>query len=204
MTTARPHQMRTTHRRLLTSIAVVTATTALTAGCTGESTDNKDAAPSAPASSAAPTPSAAPSVSADPEAADKAEVQAAFTRYWAVLSKAYAEADPKDADLGKVATGNALVETQQELVGLRKSGYVVKGQPQHSNTQIAFKPDAKLKTALITDCMDISQWKPMIKDSGKEAPLPSGRLLRYVTTLTAEKWPNGWMVLEEKPEGKAC
>ncbi|MFF4323788.1 hypothetical protein [Streptomyces sp. NPDC001568] len=204
MTTARQHHNRTNHRRLLASAAAVVAVTALTAACTGESKDNKAAAPSTSPSSAAPIPSAAPSVSADPEAADKAEVQTAYTRYWDVLTAAYSTADPDHAELSKVATGTALVRTQQGLKSLRKAEQVVVGQPTHSNTNIAFKPDAKLKTAIISECLDISQWKPVEKNTSKEVQLPNTRLLRYVTTVTAEKWPNGWMVLEEKQEGKAC
>ncbi|MGW7063539.1 hypothetical protein ACWGHM_34270 [Streptomyces sp. NPDC054904] len=205
MTTARQHHTRTTHRRLLASAAAVVAATALTAGCTGESKDNKAAAPSASPSSVAPTPATSPSVSADPEtAADKAEVQTAYTKYWDVLTAAYAKSDPDHVELGKVATGTALVRTQQGLKNLRRAEQVVVGQPTHSNTNISFKPDAKLKTAIITECLDISQWKPVEKNTNKEVKLPDTRLLRYVTTVTAEKWPNGWMVLEEKQDGTAC
>ncbi|MET9607038.1 hypothetical protein ABZZ17_18460 [Streptomyces sp. NPDC006512] len=204
MTTARPHQTRTARRRLLTSVAVVAAATALTAGCTGESKDNKAAAPSAPASSVAPTPSAAPSVSVDPEAADKAEVQTAYTRYWDVLTAAYSTADPQHSELGKVVTGTALVQNQQDLAQYRKGGRIFAGKPQHSNIVVTFKPEAKLKTAVITDCLDISQWKPVEKSSGTEVKLPESRLLRYVNTVIVEKWPNGWMVLEDNQEGKAC
>ncbi|MEW1639811.1 hypothetical protein AB0469_37840 [Streptomyces sp. NPDC093801] len=201
MTIARQHHAA--NRRLLTTAAAVAAVAALAAGCTSGSKNDKNAATS-PSVSPSSAPTASPSAPADPEAADKAEVQAAYTRYWDVLATAYAKSDPQGTELNKVTTGNALVQTEQELASLRKGGYVVTGQPKHSNTVVSFKPDTKLKTAVITDCMDVSQWKPVSKDSGKPADLPTTRLQRYITTVTAEKWPSGWMVLEEKPEGQAC
>ncbi|MFF4647291.1 hypothetical protein [Streptomyces sp. NPDC001389] len=201
MTIARQHHAA--NRRLLTTAAAVATVAALTAGCTSGSKNDKNAATSPSVSPSATMPAASP-VPADPEAADKAEVQAAYTRYWDVLTAAYAKSDPDDPNLAKVATGNALVQTQQDLANFRKRGRVFSGQPQHSNSGITFKAETKLKTAVITDCLDVSQWKPVEKDSGKEVQLPSTRLLRYVNTVTAEKWPNGWMVLEDKQEGKAC
>ncbi|MEW2372579.1 hypothetical protein AB0940_24900 [Streptomyces sp. NPDC006656] len=201
MAIARQHH--TGNRRLLAAAAAAATVAALTAGCTSGSKNDKNAAgPSV--SPSATTAAASPSAPADPEAADRAEAQAAYTHYWDVLTAAYAKADPDDPNLTKVATGNALVQTQQDLANFRTRGRVFSGQPQHSNTGITFKADTKLKTAVITDCLDVSQWKPVEKTGGKEVQLPSTRLLRYVNTVTAEKWSNGWMVLEDKQEGKAC
>ncbi|MFD5422229.1 hypothetical protein ACFWJT_29975 [Streptomyces sp. NPDC127069] len=202
MAIARQHH--TGNRRLLAAAAAAATVAALTAGCTSGSKNDKNAATGPSVSPSATTAAASPSTPVDPEAADKAEVQAAYTHYWDVLASAYAKSDPQGTDLSKVTTGNALVQTEQELASLRTSGYIVVGQPKHSKTAVTFKPDTKLKTAVITDCMDVSQWKPVNKDSGKPADLPTTRLQRYITTVTAEKWPSGWMVLEEKPEGQAC
>ncbi|GAA0269998.1 hypothetical protein GCM10010302_04450 [Streptomyces polychromogenes] len=197
-------QHRTGNRRLLAAAAAAATVAALTAGCTSGSKNDKNAAPVPSLSPSGTTAGASPSAAADPEAADKTEVQAAYTRYWDVLTAAYAKPDPDDPNLAKVATGSALVQIQQDLANLRKRGHVFSGQPQRSNSGITFKADTKLKTAVITDCLDVSHWKPVEKSGGTELPLPSTRLLRYVNTVTAEKWPTGWMVLEDKQEGKAC
>ncbi|WP_052713672.1 hypothetical protein [Streptomyces katrae] len=202
MAIARQHH--TGNRRLLAAAAAAATVAALTAGCTSGSKNDKNAATGPSVSPSATTAAASPTAPADPEAADKAEVQAAYTHYWDVLTAAYAKSDPDDPNLTKVATGNALVQNQQDLANFRKGGRVFVGRPQHSNSAISFKADTKLKTAVITDCLDISQWKVVEKNGGKEVELPSTRLLRYVNTVTAEKWPNGWMVLEDKQEGKAC
>ncbi|MEU9033355.1 hypothetical protein AB0D45_00290 [Streptomyces sp. NPDC048352] len=201
MAIARQHH--TGNRRLLAAAAAAATVAALTAGCTSGSKNDKNAAgPSiSPSATAA---AASPSAPVDPEAADKAEVQAAYTHYWDVLTAAYAKPDPDDSNLAKVTTGSALVQIQQDLANLRTRGHVFSGQPQRSNSGITFKADTKLKTAVITDCLDVSHWKPVEKNGGTELPLPSTRLLRYINTVTAEKWPNGWMVLEDKQEGKAC
>ncbi|MFJ8165590.1 hypothetical protein ACIRBY_32400 [Streptomyces sp. NPDC096136] len=202
MAIARPHH--TGNRRLLAAAAATATIAALTAGCTSGSKNDKNAAASPTVSPSATTAAASPSAPADPEAADKAEVQAAYTHYWDVLTAAYAKSDPDDPNLAKVSSGDALVQNQQELATFRKGGRIIAGRPQHSSTAVTFKADTKLKTAVITDCLDISQWKPVEKSSGKSVDLPNTRLLRYVNTVTAEKWPNGWMVLEDKQEGKAC
>ncbi|GAA3386461.1 hypothetical protein [Streptomyces racemochromogenes] len=202
MAIARQHH--TGNRRLLAAATTAAAVAALTAGCTSGSKNDKNAATVPTVSPSATAAAASPTAPADPEAADKAEVQAAYTHYWDVLSAAYTKADPDDPNLPKVSTGDALVQNQQELANFRKGGRVIAGRPQHSRTVITFKPDTKLKTAVITDCLDISQWKPVEKSSGKPVDLPNTRLLRYINTVTAEKWPNGWVVLEDKPEGKAC
>ncbi|MEU3315791.1 hypothetical protein ABZ743_24385 [Streptomyces sp. NPDC006662] len=202
MAIARQHHIG--NRRLLAAAAAAATVAALTAGCTSGSKNDKNAATGPSVSPSSTTATASPSAPADPEAADKAEVQAAYTHYWDVLTAAYAKSDPDDPNLTKVSTGNALVQTQQDLANLRMRGHVFSGQPQRSNSGITFKADTKLKTAVITDCLDVSHWKPVEKDGGKELPLPSTRLVRYVNTVTAEKWPNGWMVLEDKQEGKAC
>lgn len=82
--------------------------------------------PSTPASAAA---TASPSTSVDPLAADKAEVQAAYDRYWQVLVAAYAKSDSKGTDLKKVSTADAYVQTENGLAGLRDAGQVIVGSP---------------------------------------------------------------------------
>ncbi|WP_037790214.1 MULTISPECIES: hypothetical protein [unclassified Streptomyces] len=190
------------HRQILTA---TTAAAALAAGLTGCTQDakNTDATPpklSAPASAT----TASPSASVDPLTADKAEVQAAYDRYWSVIAAAYAQADSKGTDLKKVATGSAYARIESGLAHLRDAGQITVGSPLYSGTSITFQEGAKLKTAVITGCTDVSKWKPVNKKTGEEITLPPERRVRYITTLTAEKWPTGWMILEEKIQDQAC
>ncbi|MFJ6722523.1 hypothetical protein [Streptomyces sp. NPDC091259] len=201
VTTARQHKTHTARRRLLAATAVTATVAALTAGCIKDGNDNK-AAPPSPSPVTSPSLSSSPSVS--PADADKAEVQTAYDRYWRVLTEAYAKADASGTALKEVASGSAYAQTESGLAGLRNSGQVVTGEAKHSGTSVSFKDGQQLKTAIITDCVDITQWKPVDKKTGKEVPLSPKRLLRYTTTLTAEKWPNGWVVIEEKIPGQAC
>ncbi|MFD9356440.1 hypothetical protein [Streptomyces sp. NPDC060031] len=201
MTTARQqHKRFTQHRRALAAAAIVAA---LTAGCTTDSDDGK-ASPEATASVPVSTSASSRAAPTDPKEASKAEAKAAFDRYWSTLTALYARPDAPAADLNKVATGDALVQAEQELTSLRSAGQVVNGQVQHSSTAVVLKEGTKLETAVITDCVDVSQWKPIDKATGKEVQLSKTRLLRYVSTVTAEKWPTGWIVLEEKVERRAC
>ncbi|MEV6683920.1 hypothetical protein AB0N28_00965 [Streptomyces sp. NPDC051130] len=201
MTTARQQQTHITRRRLLAAGAVTATVAVLTAGCTIDANDSK---PALPSRSAAPSTSLSSSPSVSPADADTAEVQAAYDRYWRVLTEAYAKADSSGTALKEVASGSAYAQTEAGLTGLRTSGQVVTGEAKHSRTSVSFKNDQQLKTAVITDCVDVSQWKPVEKQTGKEAALPPSRLVRYLSTSTAEKWPNGWVVIEEKAEGQAC
>lgn len=201
VTTARQHQTRTAQRRLLAAAAVTATLAGLTAGCGGDSGDNK-AAPASPSS--APVTSSSPSPSVSPVDNDKAEVQTAYDRYWRVLTEAYAKSDSAGTGLKDVASGSAYAQTEAGLAGLRSAGQVVIGEAKHSGTSVIFKDGQKLKTAVITDCVDVAHWKPVDKQTGNEAPLPQTRLVRYVTELTAEKWPTGWVVIKEKIPGQAC
>ncbi|MFB6808868.1 hypothetical protein [Streptomyces sp. NPDC056387] len=201
MTTARQHHDRTARgRRLLAAVTVAAALTTLTGGCTSDAKDDKAAAPSHSATA----PTASPTPSANPLEADKAEVRTAYDRYWGVLTEAYAKADSSGTALKDVASGSAYAQTESGLSNLRKAGHVITGKTQHSNTSVDFKDGQKLKTAVITDCVDVSQWKPVDKNTGQEVALPPQRLLRYITTLTAEKWPSGWVVIEEKFQDQTC
>ncbi|WP_330334780.1 hypothetical protein OHS33_36890 [Streptomyces sp. NBC_00536] len=182
-------------------MAATVAAIVLTGGCTTEAKDSKNAT-TTPSPSA--SPSASPTPSADPLATDKADVQTAYDRYWGVLTAAYAKADSSGTDLKIVASGSAYAQTESGLANLRKAGQVITGKTQHSGTAVDFKDGQKLKTAVITDCVDVSQWKPVDKKTGQEVVLPSQRLLRYITTLTAEKWPSGWVVIEEKFQDQTC
>ncbi|MER6521791.1 hypothetical protein ABT246_33660 [Streptomyces sp. NPDC001553] len=140
----------------------------------------------------------------DPQEAIKAEVRAAFDQYWTALTAAYAKADEQGSNLNKISSGSAYAQTLGDLVTMRKSNQVVTGKAAHSGTTIEFKQGTRLPTATVTACVDISQWKPVNKDTGKEVQLPPERRLRYITKLTAEKWSSGWMFIEEDVEGRAC
>lgn len=116
------------HRQILTATTTAAVLTAVLTGCTQDAKDTGDGAPpkpSAPASAA----TASPSASVDPLAADKAEVQAAYDRYWQVLVAAYAKSDSKGTDLKKVSTADAYVQTENGLAGLRDAGQVIVGSP---------------------------------------------------------------------------
>ncbi|MFF3864025.1 hypothetical protein [Streptomyces sp. NPDC002209] len=199
MTTTRHHHTRTT--RLRAAAAVTAAVATLTTGCATDAKDDKAAAPS-PSASASPSASSTPS--ADPLEADKTDVRTAYDRYWGVLTEAYAKADSSGTALKDVASGSAYAQNESDLASLRKADQIITGRAQHSNTVVELKDGQKLKTASITDCVDVTQWKPVDKTTGKEVALPPQRLLRYLTTLTAEKWPSGWVVIEEKIQDQAC
>lgn len=191
------------HRRIIAASTTAAALTALLTGCTQEAKDT-DAAPPKPSTPASAATTASPSTSVDPLAADKAEVQEAYGRYWSVIAAAYAQADSKATDLKKVATGSAYARIESGLANLRNAGQITIGSPLYSGTSITFQEGAKLKTAVITGCTDVSKWKPVDKKTGEEITLPPERRVRYITTLTAEKWPTGWMILEEKIQDQAC
>ncbi|WP_406396485.1 hypothetical protein [Streptomyces sp. NBC_00887] len=173
------------------------------AGCGGGSDDAKpQTAPSA-ASTAPPAVSASPP---DPDAADKTAVLASYTAMWVEQMKAYRKASPDGTKLDDYATLDALSAFERDLAHMKKSGTIGTGQLGHEPEVAELDMEAKIPTATVEDCIDLSKWKAERTPSGEVVPLPTAQPLRYVATATVERWDNErWMVTAYKPDGsRSC
>ncbi|MFE2693717.1 hypothetical protein [Streptomyces mirabilis] len=167
------------------------------------SSNDNDGATAATSSPAASTP--APSTSsADPQTVAKQQVLETFQHYWDAKAAAYAKASISGTKLASYAKGNALGLAQSDIKNLKTVGQVFKGEPRHDPQVTSLDLEKKVPLAKITDCIDVSTWKLIDAKTHNEVELPKERRTKYVSNVTAERWGKQWVILEVKPEDRAC
>ncbi|TXR91755.1 hypothetical protein EAO73_35830 [Streptomyces sp. col6] len=174
----------------------------LMAGCGGGGGDAKpsEAAPAA----SQPAPASSSATPTDPDAAQKRAVLTAYASMWAEQMKAYKVADATGTDLKRYAALTALSKLRLDLAQMKKSGTRGTGTLGHEPEVTELNTGGKLPTAILQDCIDLSQWKA-VRTSGEPVPLPSNQPRRYLATAKAEKWPDGWMITDYTPnEARTC
>lgn len=165
------------------------------AGCSGGGGDSSQPAnPAAKASASPPRPRTA---------GEKAAVLTAYRESWDASVVAYAKASSAGTELRKTTTARALLDIESDLKELRKAGQITTGKPTVHPGQPTVSA-GKFPRATLTDCVDITAWTLVDKTSKKKVQLPSGRLQRYVSTATLEKWGKQWMVTKVAAQSKAC
>ncbi|MFD5425483.1 hypothetical protein [Streptomyces sp. NPDC127084] len=162
------------------------------AGCDGDGDNKASSVPSTPVPSTS---------AADPQEAEKAAVLAAYSSMSAEQMKAYRKADAKGTDLEKYTTLDALARIRLDLARMKKAGTVVRGEIGHDAKVTGLDMGAKTPKATLSDCVDLSRYETYDTRANKPIPLPTEQPLRYVMTVRAEKWPNGWMVTAINPQG---
>ncbi|WP_369362626.1 hypothetical protein AB5L52_03845 [Streptomyces sp. CG4] len=168
-------------------------------GCSSNDSGSSDKSPSPTASTPAPATS-----SADPEAAAKQDVISAYRHYWEEGVIAYSKASMDGTDLKRYAKGNALGLVQSDLHNLKTAGQVIEGKPRIDPKVTSLDLQRKVPSAQITDCIDVSLWKVLDAKTKSEVVLPKSRRTKYVSIVTAERWGKQWVMLEDKPENRAC
>ncbi|MFE6459692.1 hypothetical protein [Streptomyces cinereoruber] len=186
-------------------LAFACAVSALAVGCTtNEPASQKP--PSAPPSSTAPA--ATPSkteLPPDPAESTKKEVITLYQSYWKEMEKAYALGNTKETRLSQYAAGLALAQAEKNVTTHSAAGRTTTGSVEVANPTVTkLNSTAKLPRATLSTCLDISRWNLVDKATKQKVQLPSGRLTRYVTTTTVEKWPQGWKVVLDEPQEQAC
>ncbi|WP_369228805.1 hypothetical protein AB5J56_00275 [Streptomyces sp. R21] len=167
------------------------------------SSNDNDGAAAATSRSAASTP--APSTSsADPQAVAKQQVLDAYQHYWDEKTAAYAKASMAGTDLKTYAKGNALGLAQSDLKNMETAGQATKGHPRITPHVSSLDLAKKVPLAKITDCVDVSTWKLINTKTNSEVELPKQRRTKYVSHVTAELWGKQWVILDVKPEDRAC
>ncbi|MFJ8982936.1 hypothetical protein [Streptomyces sp. NPDC102282] len=89
---------------------------------------------------------------------------------------------------------------------MKKNNTVLRGEFGHQPEVTALDVDAKVPTATAGDCIGLSKWKTLDTKTKKPIPLPTAQPLRYIATVTVERWDsNRWMVTEYQPDGsRSC
>lgn len=166
------------------------------AGCSDGGLDGSSPKPSSPA--AATSPSAGSTVTAE-----DAAVLVAYTRSWDAKTEAYQRASSAGTDVRKYTTFKALADIERNLSAMKKAGQVTTGKPV-IHPKVVKVADANIPKATVTDCVDTTHWTLINKAKKKPVPLPTERLVKYVSTATLEKWGTKWMLTEWTAQDQAC
>lgn len=195
-------------RNRLISIAALSCATALTlSACSDNGEDSGDKARKKPAASASPTESVTPSANAeDPDQLVKKEILAVYGHFRQEQARAYAKGTIKGTDVQKYATADAFGAVKVDLMSLKKAGNVGRGAPVvHAGVEdVTVNLTAKVPKAKIRDCLDVSGWTVVNKETGKTLPSPEGQLKRYVNDVSLEKWGEKWLVLTDTAQSRGC
>lgn len=125
--------------------------------------------------------------------------------FWAEQVKAYAKADLGSSRLTKYASGEALARARGDVAAMKRAGTVTQGAPRHQVRLSPVSRHGKVQAATVTDCLDISRWKTVKASSGAQVPFPKRQPLRYVTSVSAEKWGERWVIIKVTPQGdRSC
>ncbi|EPH45329.1 hypothetical protein STRAU_1594 [Streptomyces aurantiacus JA 4570] len=184
----------------MAAVGVLAALGSLTA-CSDSDGGESPEKPRATATSSKPAASPSPSDASD---GAKGELLAAYRSYWNEKTTAYAKGSMSGTKLKTYAKGNALGMAQADLVRLKSAGQIIKGKPDLAPKVSRLDLGKKVPFAQITDCVDVAEWKPIDRKTREEIVLPKERRIKYVSRVTAERWDKQWVILEVKPEDKAC
>ncbi|MFE6713921.1 hypothetical protein [Streptomyces sp. NPDC057695] len=158
-----------------------------------------------PTSSASTVTSAPPTRVADPIETAKRDAIATYLAHWKEVEKRYADKTGKAGNLTKYAASAALAQVETGAADMRKKDAVVLGTVTVSNpTATSTDIDRKVPHVILSSCLDISRWTVTDVDTQKPVAMPKKRLVRYVIKATIEKLPEGWRVIRDEPQGKAC
>ncbi|MGX4695514.1 hypothetical protein [Streptomyces sp. JNUCC 63] len=151
------------------------------------------------------TQSPTPSATADPKEMAKSEAIAAYRAYWQEMEKLYADPTAKNAHLDQYAASAALKNAEADAKSAHDRGLINTGDVAVTD-QAVTKVDTsgKVPNAILSSCLDISRWQTVNAKTKKPVSLPGNRLTRYVIVSTVEKYPAGWRVTRDEPQGKSC
>ncbi|MFC0843545.1 hypothetical protein ACFH04_07325 [Streptomyces noboritoensis] len=162
------------------------------AGCSGS--DSPASSKPSPTRTAA---SRSPSSTAD------AAIIAAYSGSWDAQAEAYSKASSAGTNLQKNTTFKALADVESDLVAMRKAGQVTTGRPV-IRPRVVTVTHGRVPTATVVDCVDTTNWTLVDKASKRKVPLPTTRLITYVSTATLEQWGTTWMVTKLTAQEQSC
>ncbi len=195
----RAHSVLLRSRKPATVFVCLCAALTLTAcGSSGDSGDQAEDSPT-------PTRPPATTAPADPQDAAKKKAIATYQAYWQEMEKLYADPTGKSAHLDRYAASEALQSAEADAKSTHERGLVINGNVSLSDQDVT-KVDlsGQVPNATVSACLDISRWVTVNAKSGKPVSLPENRLTAYKIISVVEKYPEGWRVTRDEPQGKAC
>ncbi|WP_229916929.1 hypothetical protein [Streptomyces fructofermentans] len=141
----------------------------------------------------------------DPKEEAKKEAIETYAAYWQEMEKLYADPTGRSADLERYAASEALrnAELDAQRAHDRKRIYVGKiGLTDQTVTKV--DASRRIPNATVSSCLDISRWQTVDAETKEPVSLPDNRLTKYVIVSVVEKYPQGWRVTRDRPQGKSC
>ncbi len=135
-----------------------------------------------------PTPTVDPAV-----AAAEAGILEAYRGYWDAKTGSFADPSAAEAPaLAMFAVDTALADVRASVHSLQSNGIAVVGAPilDPAVSDIAL---GETPTAVITDCVDVSDWQPIYTATGDSAAPPE-QSPRVLTTSTAYFYDGRWTI----------
>lgn len=184
----------------LAFLTLAAAMLAAGTGCSSSDKSDKDAK-----ASPTPSPSTSSSAPVDPAEAAKTAAVGAYKAYWQEMEKLYATTTGAGADISKYAASAALKNAEADAKQMHDKKLIIAGHVGLENPTVTQADiSRKVPNVFLSTCLDVSKWKVLESDSKQPASLPSTRLTRYVVVSTVERWAQGWRVIRDEPQGKAC
>jgi hypothetical protein len=136
------------------------------------------------------------------DAEQERAVRRVYDRMLAAEAKAYRTASTKGTGVERYATYKALAAIRTDVDNLKAVDAVVTGKVGHDVKVTRLDLDAKVPAATLSDCVNLSRYRTV--KAGKEVPLPTEQPLRYVMTVSAERWDGRWMITRIATDGPEC
>ncbi|MEU9522830.1 secreted protein/lipoprotein [Streptomyces sp. NPDC048224] len=121
------------------------------------------------------------------------------------MEKLYADPTGKSAHLDQYAASAALKNAEADAKRAHDRGRIYIGNVVLTEQRVT-KADltGRVPNATVTSCLDISNWHTVDADTKKPVSLPSDRLTKYLISGTVQRYPEGWRVTSDEPQGKPC
>ncbi|MEU9370709.1 hypothetical protein AB0D71_39880 [Streptomyces avermitilis] len=174
---------------------------ALALNACSSSDGKEEASDDSPTVTQSPTASA----TADPKETAKKEAVAAYGAYWQEMEKLYADRTGKSTHLDQYAASAALKNAEADAKSTHERGLINTGEVAVTGQRVTkVDTSGRISNATLSSCLDISRWQTVNAKTKKPVSLPDNRLTKYVIVSTVEKYPGGWRVTRDDPQGKSC
>ncbi|WP_234482059.1 hypothetical protein [Streptomyces sp. MBT49] len=172
------------------------------AGCSsGEDTTATESTAPTLSASAAPV-STAP---ADPESEAKSTALTVYRGFWREMQALYADRNGTTKDLAQYAASETLSKAESDAQRAHAQGRIYLGEVTFSGAMVTkAELDNPTPRVTLSSCLDVSRWQPVDAKTREPVTLPGDRITKYQVVTTLEKWPQGWRVVRDKPQGKKC
>ncbi|MFE0921246.1 hypothetical protein ACFW24_26235 [Streptomyces nigra] len=145
------------------------------------------------------------SATADAKDAVKRQAIATYKAYWREMEKLYGDRSGKSARLDQYAAAAALMNAEADAKRSHDRGNINTGSVALTDQVITeVKVTGKIPNATVSSCLDISKWQTVDAETKKPVSLPENRLTKYRILSIVEKYPEGWRVTSDEPQGKSC